>query len=153
MSQHSAGLCSCCVTFTSLWDRHERDPCHPRVAFCLVNCPLFAQLSFLVCFFHWGLCGTLQASRIQTSSSIRVNDWPTRRNRQPLYEAVFPSKINIGYSLSIMKSHHVTLSHLHDIVASVSSFGNVAHPMSYCTPNVLLHTQCPENSSARLYDT
>ena len=60
-------------------------------------------------------------------------------------------KRDIGCALSITISHHVILSHLHDIIASrhlaitkmLQIQCPIAHLMSCCTPNVLLHTQCP----------
>ena len=49
-------------------------------------------------------------------------------------ETIFLSKKILGVQ-SIMISHHVILSHLHDILASHHS-----------TVIKMLHTQCPENS-------
>ena len=59
----------------------------------------------------------------------------------------FPIKKDIGCALSIMKSPHVILSHLHDMIAShhllLHTQCPVAYLMSCCTTNVLLHTQYP----------
>ena len=48
---------------------------------------------------------------------------------------LFSYKKDIGCALSIMISHHVILSHLHDIIAS-----------RHLIVIKMLHTQCPENS-------